>query len=160
MLLRSLAHSFGFLTYQDNIMGIHMGFSCNRKKFSCGKPGFSCSQKPFSDGGKPGFNKEAIDLTSACALPDVNPNPYKFSIIEREYHKDIRTMTIALVNYPNCTTFHGDKLLLIRGRLKENPTALDPHFLDGDHPVIARFLPTEDGLNLARLCAKNEAARA
>jgi hypothetical protein len=32
---------------------------------------------------------------------------------------------------------------------------LDPHLLGSTHPVMARFEPTEEGWELARMCAKS-----
>lgn len=77
------------------------------------------------------------------------PDPYKFTIKTKEY---VKGNTIILANYDGCTTFGGDKLILMRGLVGDRET-LDPHFIE-DHPVIARFIPTEQGWKLARLCAK------
>jgi hypothetical protein len=59
------------------------------------------------------------------------------------------------VNYPNCTTFGGDKLLLLRGIWPMTMHKLDPHFFEGDHPVIARFKPDAAGEKLADICARS-----
>lgn len=81
-----------------------------------------------------------------------NPNPHRFRIEESEI---VNGNTIMLVRYPDCTTFDGLKLLLLKGKhLLFNK--LDPHFLDDiNHPVIARFIPDEDGYIMALAAAKN-----
>jgi hypothetical protein len=79
-----------------------------------------------------------------------NPNPRRFEILDTEYHNG---NTILLVHYPDCTTFEGQKLLLLKG-VHALFTELDPHFLDDDHPVIARFIPNEDGYKMALASAK------
>lgn len=72
--------------------------------------------------------------------------------------------TIVLANYHGCLSFEGNKLMLLRGNLPneyiENLSTvdnkdipLDPHFLNEDYPVIARFIPNEEGWKMARLCA-------
>ena len=78
-----------------------------------------------------------------------NPNPEKFSIIKTEF---VGNHAIREVYYIGCTTFNGRKLLLQRDKRFYNK--LDPHLLGNNHPVIARFEPTEEGWMLARLCAE------
>jgi hypothetical protein len=120
-------------------------------KWSCGnapladkkcKIGFSC------DRSTPGISW--FDSASASEDYGVNPNPYRFRVIWAEVHNG---HTVMMVNYPNCTTFNGDKLLLLRGIWPITMRKLDPHFLDALHPVIARFLPTTEGIFLARAAA-------
>jgi len=86
----------------------------------------------------------------SCPPPEPpNPNPFKYTIVAQE---DRNGHSILVVDYEGCTTFDGRKLLLTRGVYKDNGK-LDPHFLGGGHPVLARFEPTEEGVRLARLCA-------
>ena len=83
----------------------------------------------------------------------VNPNPWNFTIKKATV---LNGHTIMLVNYPNCTTFFGDKLLLLRGIHSTRLNKLDPHFFDNEHNyVVARFKPNKEGLRLARLCASS-----
>lgn len=91
-------------------------------------------------------------LSSGRPAKPPNPDPYNFKI---KHATSVNGYTIALVNYPGCTTFGGDKLLLIRGDLppRQGHPKLDPHFLEGGHPVIARFLPNDEGFKLANVCA-------
>jgi hypothetical protein len=49
---------------------------------------------------------------------------------------------VALVEYPECSNYDGLKLLVFEG-LKEIPKELDPHFLDNNKFLIARFRPEE-----------------
>ena len=77
-----------------------------------------------------------------------NPDPYNFKVIKveklNEYH-------IMEVNYPNCTNFKGNKILVFEG-LSDldiiNMKSLDPHFNE-DSYLIARFAPSSDGWDMA-----------
>ena len=77
------------------------------------------------------------------------PDPYNFKIVSREV---VCGNTIIVANYPGSLTFGGDKMMLLRGTPDVGAT-LDPHFLDEEYAVVARFIPNETGLALARLCA-------
>lgn len=81
---------------------------------------------------------------AAQALP--NPNPHRFTILGRRGHAGV--CELLHVDYPDCTTFDGEKLLLLRGT-GFSGKKLDPHLLGGKHRVIAGFEPTEEGLWLA-----------
>jgi hypothetical protein len=60
---------------------------------------------------------------------------------------------LVLRHRKRCTTFNGHKLLLLKGNKDfSNLKELDPHFLNDDHPVIARFKPDDTGWKLARKC--------
>jgi hypothetical protein len=78
------------------------------------------------------------------------PDPYNYTIKSIE---SINGNTIILANYIGCTTFGGDKLMVLKG-IHNNFLTLDPHFFE-DHPVIARFAPTLEGFRLAKLVAEN-----
>lgn len=77
-----------------------------------------------------------------------NPNPSNFKIITGFYGKNY---SLILVKYIGCTTFEGRKILLVKGREKsiKKLKQLDPHFFE-DHIVLARFIPNEFGMTLAR----------
>jgi hypothetical protein len=79
-----------------------------------------------------------------------NPNPFKFKVLSQE---DYGQRSVLLVKYEGCTTFEGHKLLLTRTSYSGDEE-LDPHLLGVDHLVMARFEPTEEGLELARYCAQ------
>jgi hypothetical protein len=80
-----------------------------------------------------------------------NPNPHRFTI------KEIWSSghaSILWVNYPDCTTFNGDKIMVYCGlywdRLLEKK-ALDPHFIidDMNYPLV-RFRGNHHGLEWAK----------
>jgi hypothetical protein len=73
------------------------------------------------------------------------PDPLKFEIKHIEYENG---NTIIVANYGG-STFNGNKLMVLKG-IHENITCLDPHFLNADYPVVARFIPTKRGLAMAR----------
>lgn len=73
------------------------------------------------------------------------PDPYNFKIVKIE---QLKNYTIVEANYDGCLSFDGNKLMLIKGIYKSFE-ALDPHFLNEEYPVIARFQPTEIGWDMA-----------
>ncbi len=76
------------------------------------------------------------------------PDPTKFKIVST---KIVNGNTIVMANYGGAT-FGGNKLIVLKGEHYIFDT-LDPHFLNEDYPVFARFIPTEEGLRLAELVA-------
>jgi hypothetical protein len=78
------------------------------------------------------------------------PDPYKFEIVEICH---VNGNTIITAKYHGCTTFNGHKLMVLRG-IHNHFLTLDPHFFE-DHPVVARFVPTVEGFNLAKIVAQN-----
>lgn len=73
-----------------------------------------------------------------------NPDPNKFSCGEV---RRIGDWWVAKINYPNCTNFEGNKIIVT----DFNPIYvgfLDPHFTE-TNGVLARFIPTEDGWLMA-----------
>lgn len=80
------------------------------------------------------------------------PDPNKFTI-EKITH--VGKNTIIQANYGG-NTFNGSKLMVLKGFYdKKDLKTLDPHFLNEDYPVYARFQPTEEGWKLAKLIALN-----
>ena len=80
-----------------------------------------------------------------------NPNPFKFKVLKEE---KLERGMILLVNYDGCTTFKGDKLLLLRCHIDLKYFGkLDPHILGDGHIVCARFEPTPEGWSMARMAA-------
>lgn len=82
-----------------------------------------------------------------------DPDPQKFIIVKYE---SIGKFLIVLINYPNCTTYCGNKLLVYENvsisKLK-SMSVIDPHFLEDYISPIARFAPTQRGWELAyRMC--------
>ena len=82
-----------------------------------------------------------------CPAP-TDPNPHRFKILGTF---EANGWTIAIVQYPNCTNYDGKKVLLYDKSSKaiEDQTKLDPHFLEDQFSPVARFEPTERGLDLA-----------
>ncbi len=80
------------------------------------------------------------------------PDPFSFKVVRSEV---VSGNTIIVANYGGAT-FGGDKLMVLRGVFDAyNLESLDPHFLDEEYAVVARFVPTDEGLGLARLCAES-----
>jgi hypothetical protein len=78
-----------------------------------------------------------------------NPNPFNFEIIK---HYSNKVGTVLMVNYPNCTNYEGNKILVYLGTSYEElkmREELDPHFFDGGDSPCARFEPIEDGWEYA-----------
>lgn len=76
-----------------------------------------------------------------------NPDPHNF-VLKRVY--EIGDVTVAYVDYPNCTTFDGRKLLVFDGHCKallKVARVLDPHFLP-NNKLVARLRPDEAGLRM------------
>lgn len=94
-----------------------------------------------------GMSSGTTDLTPG------NPNPFNFEI-KILYESDSGQNFCAWVNYPDCTNYEGNKILVFKNNpnLKElfNLTELDPHFIeDGKFSPFARFEPTQDGWDAA-----------
>ena len=87
------------------------------------------------------------------ALP--NPNPSRFTIKKLEA---IGLFTVALINYPDCTTYDGDKILVYycQPHHLERQKAIDPHFLETGRHIspIARFPGHDKGWEHAVMFAK------
>lgn len=97
-------------------------------------------------------NKHNCEFVEVNTTP--NPNPYNFKI---KWKSLVNGNTILLVNYPDCNTFDGNKLILMKGdHSKTKFSNLDPHFFEScNNYIIGRFRPDKEGKKLAILCAKN-----
>lgn len=76
-----------------------------------------------------------------------NPNPLRFSIKTGLMYGNY---TLVKVNYPDCTNYEGNKILLYKGvdlKTLKKQKYLDPHFSNNENffSPIARFEPTEFG---------------
>jgi hypothetical protein len=79
-----------------------------------------------------------------------NPDPYKFKIVKFDHLYDC---TIIEAKYDGCKSFNGHKLMLLKGTYDPfELESLDPHFLDENYAVIARFIPNKLGWKMARSC--------
>ena len=89
--------------------------------------------------------------SSPYAVPNSNPNPNNFKILQESYSNGY---LILWVEYPNCTNFEGKKILVYKNfdssktLLFFNRGELDPHFSKSGGSPIARFKPCNDSLEL------------
>lgn len=86
-----------------------------------------------------------------------NPNPAKFVIRESQM---VRGHVVLLVNYPDATSYEGNKILLYKDtKLSDirRQKTLDPHFSNSRDFLspFARFEPTNAGWNAAVWLAEN-----
>lgn len=81
-----------------------------------------------------------------------NPNPSRFTIKRIDL---CGLYTVCLVNYPDCTTYGGDKVMVYEeGSTKIlNTKKLDPHFIEGQLSPIARFPGSATGWQHAKIFA-------
>ena len=85
-----------------------------------------------------------------------NPNPNNFEILQQF---TLQQYTILTVRYPDCTNYEGQKILLYKDTPDgyfDDTKHLDPHFIDGgSNYLIARFIPTKEGVDLAMFLVKS-----
>lgn len=83
---------------------------------------------------------------------DPNPDPTNYQIVKAEEHGKY---LIIKINYPNCTNYEGNKILVFKATLLElvNQKVIDPHFFNNKDfkSPIARFVPTDEGWGMARI---------
>ena len=96
------------------------------------------------------FNRGRKSSSCCTTKPSpVDPIPSLFKIEVLEQYDNC---VLGVVNYPNCTTFDGDKVIVwINTTVSEveGMILIDPHFLL-NNKIIARFKPTVEGFKLAR----------
>ncbi len=119
----------------------------------------SCYEVSYNDGQYIAWF-EPDELTE-IATPEMNinqvamgckPDPTNFKIVDLEH---VGNCTIVCANYGGLT-FGGDKLMVLRGVYEKHQLrVLDPHFLNEQHPVVARFQPTPEGFHMARIIANH-----
>lgn len=88
--------------------------------------------------------RPGLSSATTYTVNPVNPNPSLFKV------KKVHTangLFVSLVNYPNCTTFEGNKILVTNYDVRKQ-TKLDPHFYSGSG-LVARFEPTDTGWEAA-----------
>lgn len=79
---------------------------------------------------------------------NINPNPSKFKIKEMIQSG---IYLIVEINYPNCTNYEGNKILVFKNIGIEtlcDMREIDPHFTNSSN-LIARFVPTNEGWDAA-----------
>lgn len=88
-----------------------------------------------------GLNLISTSSGDSYKTNPLNPNPSNFNItriIKRGAY------LIAIVNYPDCTNYEGDKILVfekVSVASLMSLTKLDPHFVAKSVSPIARFAP-------------------
>ncbi len=89
--------------------------------------------------------------------PLPNPNPKRYKVLNYTYDGKY---LVVLVNYPDCTNYEGNKVLMYEGIYVEdlfNQGSIDPHFSNNPDKIspIARFEPTLKGWEMALKLAKS-----
>lgn len=88
-------------------------------------------------------------------VSDVDPNPKKFVL---EIVVEIFNHTLIFLNYPNCTNYEGNKIILFRNTSKREVLKIkeiDPHFTEENKlKPFARFEPTKEGWEAGLKLAK------
>lgn len=88
----------------------------------------------------------------SCLPPSRNPDPSNFEILALE---QIEGYLAVRLRYLDCTNYEGEKILVFEGVSARGFLAcdtVDPHFDESsEHLLIARFCPTEDGWQNARM---------
>ena len=82
-----------------------------------------------------------------------NPNKHRFEVTYTSYHGH---MAVLFVHYPDCTTFGGNKVMILEASQDEveKMVTLDPHFLGEKFSPIARFSGDPAGFAQAVAYAK------
>ena len=111
---------------------------------------------PFSRSGSDNYPRTpmgTVDIAGYVPPKVPEPNARQFDIKKLWYAGGY---CIAVVNYPQCTTYNGDKILVYRSSPEHiiKQKLLDPHFLEYVFTPIARFSPTpslKEGVGMAKV---------
>ena len=73
-----------------------------------------------------------------------NPDPTNFAIKSGSQYGEYAMLE---VHYPGCTSYNGNKILVFKETLEhlQHRLSLDPHFLERNKELIARFPSTYEG---------------
>ncbi len=84
-----------------------------------------------------------------------NPNPDPFNRVIKKINV-VGQYCVCLINYPDCTTFKGDKVMVYccPPHHIRRAQAIDPHFLESGMSPIARFPGNDSGWEYAMSFAK------
>lgn len=83
------------------------------------------------------------------------PNPKSFKILKT---KQVGLNLVVKINYPNCTNFEGNKILVYKNLSQMfiySMKIIDPHFNNKGTSPFVRFEPTDDGWQAAIDFAKH-----
>lgn len=102
---------------------------------------------------------DSSSSTATTSKPDTtgNPDPNNYQLVRAEEHAGY---LIVMIKYPDCTNYEGNKILIFRDLTLiqlVNQRLIDPHFFPDDKKhksPVARFVPTEEGWNMAVMLAK------
>jgi|CXWL01.1.fsa_nt_gi hypothetical protein len=79
-----------------------------------------------------------------------DPDPLKFDVLDEI---KINKAVVVVVRYPDCTNYEGKKVLVFDSNYKwlklKRTGKLDPHFTENTYSPVARFEPTDRGIELA-----------
>lgn len=94
-----------------------------------------------------------LPLFSSYSTANVpgNPNPKNYIIL---FCEELGDFTYCEIQYPDCKNYEGIKILIFQGHVKEKVLSLkeiDPHFTEATLTPIARFSPSKNGRNMAKL---------
>lgn len=100
-----------------------------------------------------GFNILSSSSYDENKDKNINSDSTIYRIIKS---KKMENFLILFINYPNCTNFEGNKILVYINCTIDDLYAqkfIDPHFSDNKNYIspIARFIPTDFGWNMAEL---------
>jgi len=106
---------------------------------------FSGSGDPPNIGSRGGVASPNIRYTPTTKTSP-NPNKYRFAIRSIVFGE---RYDLVQVHYPDCTTFNGIKVLVVKkDSITSKTKEIDPHFFENGN-IVARFAPTEEGIKLA-----------
>lgn len=92
---------------------------------------------------------------SNYSAPNPNPDPKNFRFVQFE---EVESNLVVMIEYPNCTNYEGKKILLFKEMTLNDlfkKKEIDPHFVETDTSLMARFQPTNEGWAFAIQCAEN-----
>jgi hypothetical protein len=93
------------------------------------------------------FSSSSFDEPKKYKEELPNPNPYNFKISQ---YREIGNYLIVFINYPDCTNYEGNKILVFKDARFIDLTMqeeIDPHFSENKTKLspIARFVPSNEG---------------
>ena len=97
-----------------------------------------------------------IGVSEPSSIPQGNPDPNNYEIL---LTSKIGNSLIVKIKYHDCANYEGVKILVYHNvSIQEllGQKLIDPHFSDNKKYIypIARFLPTDEGLDFARKFCK------
>lgn len=83
--------------------------------------------------------------------PAPDPDPTRWGIIKKV---EFDNAYVLKVRYYDCTNFEGIKVMVFKGKYVPRKH-MDPHFCESKNSPIARFIPTQEGWDMALALASN-----